>query len=687
MDEEKLYKEYLKSVFYPVNETYFYNANTRALIPDHLALDNISNYDLNYIIRCMYDIYDMFGRPINNSLSDEIFLSSIDDYLLTKQRNSKRTFKVYDGQGKLITVFKSKPDSKEIYFPYLIQEKDEIVLKDHVGGTIIAHFEIKNKINKVNIKDKENVNRIFQVFGIPKSFKQELKSNSKLKNVYYNDKFLIITAAFKSYESAIMLMYYGNSTYQNRIICYDKQVFDAKFNNERCLIKTDSLNYYNSNGVRIAEYKYVDKKDIIAIDYLLANLLKRQNLTLKLENHDVIGYINNKKYLIVENFKCGRLLVQDEQGLYGYLDENGNEIIKPKFKSATHFVNGWAVMDGRKADLDGHAYEGTSLLKILKDNDQYISLHNINCEYAGEFSENSFIKNLLVHDYTNYLKVLPSKNNPFKKVVYYYVDYKTKTVAKTNYEPLRQYENFLFFYISKNFYWQDGYYIFDKNNNSYKWFASKDTEIKFYDNYFICNNMTYYVADQIICLGDFNIENKKLKKDYTLLSKKEYLSKYQKIITKNRVETTEVINQKINEYQQYIQKIAWYQRQIDELEKQKCELIFKMNVIPRHTIETPSNFHYEENGIKYISKKYVNYLKLFDLLTFDFSGFDVSNLDFTGTNASINPQTVYNKDMSNGNYSDVTFITYDFSEVDITNATFNNDFVTCYQESKLKRKK
>ena len=112
-----------------------------------------------------------------------------------------------------------------------------------------------------------------------------------------------------------------------------------------------------------------------------------------------------------------------------------------------------------------------------------------------------------------------------------------------------------------------------------------------------------------------------------------------------------------------------------------------MNVIPRHTIETPSNFHYEENGIKYISKKYVNYLKLFDLLTFDFSGFDVSNLDFTGTNASINPQNVYNKDMSNGNYSDVTFITYDFSEVDITNATFNNDFVTCYKEYKLKRKK
>ena len=49
MDEEKLYKEYLKSVFYPVNETYFYNVNTRELIPDHLALDDIFNYDFKKI--------------------------------------------------------------------------------------------------------------------------------------------------------------------------------------------------------------------------------------------------------------------------------------------------------------------------------------------------------------------------------------------------------------------------------------------------------------------------------------------------------------------------------------------------------------------------------------------------------------------------------------------------------------
>ena len=150
--------------------------------------------------------------------------------------------------------------------------------------------------------------------------------------------------------------------------------------------------------------------------------------------------------------------------------------------------------------------------------------------------------------------------------------------------------------------------------------------------------------------------------------------------------TAESINKKINEYQQYRQKIAECQKQIDELEMKKRELTIKMNTIPNHTLEIPSNFYYEENGVKYVSKEYAKYLSFFDLLTFDFTGFDVSNLDFTGTNAFINPQTIYNKNMANGNYSDVTFTSYDFSGIDMTNATFNNDFIVCYQEKILRKK-
>ena len=71
---------------------------------------------------------------------------------------------------------------------------------------------------------------------------------------------------------------------------------------------------------------------------------------------------------------------------------------------------------------------------------------------------------------------------------------------------------------------------------------------------------------------------------------------------------------------------------------------------------------------------------------YDFTGFDVSNLDFSGTNAAINPQTIYNKDMSNGNFCDVNFLSYDFSNVDIRGAIFNNAFVICYQEKILGKK-
>ena len=686
MEDDELYKKYLESVFYRGDETYFYNVKTQEIMPDHLTLDSVSHYFLNYIIRCMYDIYDMFGKPINNTISNEIFLSCVDDYLLTKSSDNPRTFKVYDIHGKVISVFTNDPEKIDIYFPYLTIEDDKVVLKDKVGGIKIKSYEIKNKINEVSIKDKDAVDMILQKFNIPKSFKHELKSNNKLKSLYYNANFLVITAITKFQESAIVVIRMGTSPLENRIVCYDPLGFNAQFNKERCLIYTDDLTYYDTNGVKIVEYKCVDKEDVIPIDYTLANLIASGRLTLKLKKYDKIGYINNKKYKIIKKYRCGRLLVKDEHGLYGYLDEFGNEVIKPQFAKATPFSYGWAVGDGKEINTNGEVCEYVSPYTNLKNNDSYISLHSESQNYYGLVSENAFTEGLWSYDYSKYLKVLPSKNNPFRKPAYYYVDYKTKKLVKTDYEPLRQYENFMFFSIPKNFYWQEGYYLFDKRDNSYHWFASRTAIIEFYDDYFTWDNKTYYVADQIICLDDFNLENRILKKGCTLLSKEEYLGKYQKFITRNKTTTTENINKKINEYQQYMQKIAECQKQIDELENQKRELTFKMNAIPSHTLETPANFHYEENGVKYISKEYVNYLALFDLLTFDFTGFDVSNLDFTGTNAFINPQTVYNKDMSNGNYSDVTFTSYDFTGVDITNATFNNEFLICYQESELKRK-
>lgn len=66
-----------------------------------------------------------------------------------------------------------------------------------------------------------------------------------------------------------------------------------------------------------------------------------------------------------------------------------------------------------------------------------------------------------------------------------------------------------------------------------------------------------------------------------------------------------------------------------------------------------------------------------DLHYLDFENVKVSGIDFSGTNATINPQKVYNKDMSNGIYDGLIFTSKDFSNVNISNSSFkgcNMDF-------------
>ena len=121
MENDELYNKYLESVFYYGDETYFYNVKTQEIVPDHLTLDSVSYYFLNYIIRCTYDIYDIFGKPINNTISNEIFLSCVDDYLLAKSSDAPRTFKVYDIHDKVIAVFTNEPEKLDIHFPLIIK--------------------------------------------------------------------------------------------------------------------------------------------------------------------------------------------------------------------------------------------------------------------------------------------------------------------------------------------------------------------------------------------------------------------------------------------------------------------------------------------------------------------------------------------------------------------------------------
>ena len=68
----------------------------------------------------------------------------------------------------------------------------------------------------------------------------------------------------------------------------------------------------------------------------------------------------------------------------------------------------------------------------------------------------------------------------------------------------------------------------------------------------------------------------------------------------------------------------------------------------------------------------------------DFTDCMLRNINLSGTNAIIDPQKVYEKDLSNSNLSGVTLINYDFQGVRIENTIFTDDFAEVYQGDVIK---
>ena len=73
---------------------------------------------------------------------------------------------------------------------------------------------------------------------------------------------------------------------------------------------------------------------------------------------------------------------------------------------------------------------------------------------------------------------------------------------------------------------------------------------------------------------------------------------------------------------------------------------------------------------KEINPVFIEYLSLIDLQFISFKNVKVSGIDFSYSNARINPQEVYNKDMSNGNYSGLDFNIFNFEGVNIKGSKF-----------------
>lgn len=110
-----------------------------------------------------------------------------------------------------------------------------------------------------------------------------------------------------------------------------------------------------------------------------------------------------------------------------------------------------------------------------------------------------------------------------------------------------------------------------------------------------------------------------------------------------------------------------YERSIKEFEEVSGEEIeVKRTKLPFEALFRQVGEHYEFHPF-FLQN---NRLREIDLSEIDFGDIKLSGVDLSETNAIVDPQTVYNKDMSNGHFEGVNFDFKSFKDVDITNSTF-----------------
>lgn len=747
LDEDILYRNYLKDVFEPVDEYYYLNLETKEVVPEYMSSNRVSQASLDYVYNYT-DLMNIKGEVLSNEMvtkvygeskglicyqsGDKIFIINLKTEEKIYSRECSRLVTSLDGYHLIETWYGDTPSSYEYS---LVNPLGEVVFKDSSKDRKEFRLENNRGLIEVSLKNFDGVlykeemrlplgyeekkeSRIRRVFdnsftkeikditekyNLPEELKKRLNKydlpySAKIK-VRYNSSFLEIFLVGKLENRYTVVTRSGKVIYDRKIssLIINTEVV-ALFNDEKVYIpkilsRNEEVFYFDKDGKKISHFVNVNdwlKMDKTFYKVYQDGVLKNfQAKSSSFYNGVPVSFeINGKRYFTSNRYHCNRLLIRDEKGLYGYLDEFDGFAVWPEFLEAYDFVDGIASV--KKRGVDG--YYGCRINtdgELLSKNECEI-LTQMNKRYARPYKLTD-VFGPLKQIYAIYYQ---EKSDFFGRDIYFYYDFKDNEIKKSKYELVMQYENYLVCLVKKSFTYQSGYYVMDKRTKKMKYLGSLGTSMWFYEDYFVVEGITYYPADELINLGHFNLFYRQLKKGIRLVSKDEYL--------KNRIITLEEEDSKEKKREE--EKALLESQRADllkkkkenaALEQEKATLLAKIKEVEAkqhnlhilHSLAVPGDFYVELNGYKVINPKCIKELKDYDLLTYDFSNFSLKGVNFKGTNAAINPQNVYNKDISGADLSDVTLLSYDFRDVNMEETTFTNEFVQMYQESVLKLKK
>lgn len=743
LNKDMEYKKYLDSVFEKTDEYYYINLETKEVIPSYISANGIDGCCLYYIFKnkklrniqgepiieakvdSVYNsssgvfaystgsIIHLFngiiGKEIYRSPSSAIILTSYKGYNLLEISTDDSSVYEYALINPLGEKVFSTKRTDDVRFKLVEQEgllklySDYSLILLYVDKIILPEGKLRNDSPIRSIESyycTPEIKNLLNCFQIPKDIQKQiifisrrLESNIRIR---YNASFLEIFYEDICGKRALVAARNGKILYNDLADYIFIKRVETIFNDETIMIpssldKKNDLVYYDKEGHELS--RFINVEGFVKVDKIMTNLYKLGKLTELRQDYTHTGSrgflhfkINYKFYRTESYYSCGRLKIMDETtSLLGYLDEFGNILIEPQYNSASDFYYGTAeVMTSFTEYKSVISTNGESL--SYSDEEQRKKFNN---HYRGFFEK---VYNLPVSQQLAYLFYQETENF-LGDSIYYYYDIKTGELKKSKYEPVRQYQNYLI-YIHYGIFSKAGYYALDKRTDKKTFLGYLDSQTYFGDDYFVVNDTTYYPLDELINLGHFSLLYRRLKDGIKLLSQKEYLRSQklgqlkEKLDEKSQKEMnaelekerSELLRRK-KEYMKLEEEKALLQNKIKELEARQKKLHIK------HTLPLPDDFFLLASDFKYINPRYLKDLIDYDLMMADFTDCMLRNTNLSDTNAVIDPQKVYEKDLSNSNLSGVTLINYDFHGVRIENTIFTDDFAEVYQGDVIKLKR
>ncbi|HAB67128.1 MAG TPA: hypothetical protein DCE23_07150 [Firmicutes bacterium] len=127
----------------------------------------------------------------------------------------------------------------------------------------------------------------------------------------------------------------------------------------------------------------------------------------------------------------------------------------------------------------------------------------------------------------------------------------------------------------------------------------------------------------------------------------------------------EVLKSSLTDFSKMIAECSKYISEIQGIINDNSNDII---TVPAELLFVKVNEHYEFNPL-FLAPGILKYV---DLSIISFQDVKVSGIDLSYTNANIDPQKVYKKDMSNGKYCGLDFNLGDFTDVNIDKADFTD---------------